>query len=158
MANRRDQMKMTADEVEAFLDGRRTMNIATIGPTAAIRTWWPCGTASSTAQPAFWTFAKSQKILNLRRDPKITALVEDGDTYDQLQGVELVGTARIVEDVPTHPRDRPVGRRRYPGPAALTPEALPFLEAQAAKRLGVVIEGGRQLGPPSSAATASRPR
>ena len=40
-------------------------------------------------------------MLNLRRDPKISALVEDGETYDQLQGVELVGTARIVEDYDT---------------------------------------------------------
>ena len=91
-------------------------------------------------KPAFWTFAKSQKILNLRRDPKITALVEDGDTYDQLRGVELVGTGRIIEDVPTILEIGKSVGSRYTGPAALTPEALPFLEAQATKRLGVVID------------------
>ena len=46
----------------------------------------------------FETFAKSQKIQNLRRDPRITALVEDGDVYEQLRGVELVGTAEVTED------------------------------------------------------------
>ena len=91
-------------------------------------------------KPAFWTFAKSQKILNLRRDPKIAALVEAGDTYDQLQGVELVGTGRIVEDVPTILEIGKSVAGRYTGPSALTPEALPFLEAQATKRLGVVID------------------
>ena len=48
--------------------------------------------------PTFWTFAKSQKVLNLRRDPKITGLVEAGEAYQQLRGVELRGTARLIDD------------------------------------------------------------
>jgi hypothetical protein len=47
--------------------------------------------------PAFWTYGKSQKILNLRRDPQVTCLVESGDEYSQLKGVELVGTGEILE-------------------------------------------------------------
>ena len=139
MANRRDQTKMTADEVEAFLDGRRTMNVATIGVGGyphVVAMWY----GFLDGKPAFWTFAKSQKILNLRRDPKIAALVEAGDTYDQLQGVELVGTGRIIDDVPTLLEIGKSVGSRYTGPSALTPEALPFLEAQATKRLGVVID------------------
>ena len=58
---------------------------------AGTRTSWRCGTRSSTASRAFWTFGKSQKILNLRRDPKMTGLVESGDDYNELSGVELVG-------------------------------------------------------------------
>jgi general stress protein 26 len=50
------------------------------------------------ANPAFETFAKSQKVKNLRRDPRITVLVETGDSYDQLMGVELVGTAIAHDD------------------------------------------------------------
>ena len=46
----------------------------------------------------FETFAKSQKVQNLRRDPRITALVEDGTTYDSLRGVELVGEAEVLDD------------------------------------------------------------
>jgi PPOX class probable F420-dependent enzyme len=139
MASRRDAIKMTPEEVDGFLAGRRTMNIATIGVGGyphLVAMWY----GFLEGKPAFWTFAKSQKIVNLRRDPKITALVEEGDTYDQLQGVELVGTGRIIES-----RDAimEIGRSvagRYTGPAALTAEALPFLEAQASKRLGVVID------------------
>ena len=44
------------------------------------------------------TKAKSQKVRNLRRDPRLTLLFEDGDTYEELRGVELVGKAEIVED------------------------------------------------------------
>jgi general stress protein 26 len=46
----------------------------------------------------FETKIKSQKVQNLRRDPRLTILVEAGDSYDQLRGVELVGKARIHED------------------------------------------------------------
>lgn len=139
MASKRDAIKMTPDEVDAFLQGRRTMNIATIGPNGyphLVAMWY----GFLDGRPAFWTFGKTQKILNLRRDPKITALVEDGDTYDQLKGVELVGTARIIEDVDTIVELGKSVAGRYTGPAALTPEALAFLEAQARKRVGVVID------------------
>ncbi len=46
----------------------------------------------------FETFAKSQKVQNLRRDGRITVLVEDGDEYGELRGVEIVGTGEILED------------------------------------------------------------
>ena len=46
----------------------------------------------------FWTFAKSQKVVNLRRDSRITCLVEDGDVYANLRGVELVARAHISDD------------------------------------------------------------
>jgi hypothetical protein len=49
-------------------------------------------------RPAFETFSKSQKVQNLRRDSRITALVESGDVYEELRGVELVGTAEVSED------------------------------------------------------------
>jgi Pyridoxamine 5'-phosphate oxidase len=88
--------------------------------------------------PAFWTYGKSQKILNLRRDPRLTALVEDGDQYQELRGLELVGTGTIVED-----RDRimALGRsvfERYTGP--YSDEMTPVLEATGAKRLVVKVE------------------
>src|SRR5919205_168015 len=88
---------MTSEEVDAFLAGRRTMNVATIGPTGhphLVAMWY----GFVDGRPAFWTFGRSQKMRNLRRDPKLTALVEDGATYAELRAVELVGTRRIVED------------------------------------------------------------
>jgi hypothetical protein len=88
----------------------------------------------------FWTFAKSQKIVNLRRDPKMTGLVESGDTYNELKGVELVGSGRIIDD---YERILQLGKElavRYNGPAALGDEMLPFIEGQARKRLAVEFE------------------
>lgn len=97
MGKRRDLIRMTDAEIDDFLGGRRTMNIATIGPDGNIHLvamWY----GFINGHPAFETFAKSQKVLNLRRDPRITALVEDGETYEELRGVEIVGRATIHDD------------------------------------------------------------
>jgi PPOX class probable F420-dependent enzyme len=95
--NRRDQIKMSDAEIAELLGGRHTMNIATIGKDGRphlVAMWY----GFLEGAPAFETYAKSQKVLNLRRDPRITCLVETGDTYDTLRGVELIGTGQIVED------------------------------------------------------------
>jgi PPOX class probable F420-dependent enzyme len=137
MPSRRDAIQMSTEEVDAFLNGRRTMNVATIGPTGhphLVAMWY----GFADGDPAFWTFGKSQKILNLRRDPRITALVEAGDTYSTLQGVELVGTGRIVEDRDAIMAIAESVAERYTG--TVTDESRKFLEVQAAKRLGVVID------------------
>lgn len=97
MPKRRDIIRMTPDEVDEFLAGRHTMNIATHSPDGTIHLvamWY----GFIDGAPAFETYAKSQKVLNLRRNPNITALVEDGDDYDELRGVELVGTGEVIED------------------------------------------------------------
>jgi PPOX class probable F420-dependent enzyme len=140
MPSRRDLIKMTDAEVAAFLDEERVLNVATIGPTGhphVVAMWF----AMIDGSPAFWTFAKSQKVLNVRRDPKISALVESGDSYDELRGVEVVGTARLVEDYDAIVE---IGRRvaaKYTGTDSVTE----FLAAQARKRLGVVIDVERTV-------------
>ena len=95
--SRRDQIRMTPDEVRDFLAGRHTMNVATHnhdGTIHLVAMWYGfIGDA-----PAFWTYSKSQKILNLKRDARITCLVETGDAYENLRGVELVGTGVVIED------------------------------------------------------------
>jgi PPOX class probable F420-dependent enzyme len=89
---------MTPEEVDAYLAGRRVMNIATHNHDGSIHlvAMWYGFTADG--RVGFETFSKSQKIQNLRRDARITALVESGDSYDELRGVELVGTAEVTED------------------------------------------------------------
>jgi PPOX class probable F420-dependent enzyme len=91
---------MSHDEVTGFLRGRHVVNVATIGPDGNVHLvalWY--GFIGS--HLAFETFAKSQKVQNLRREPRITALVEDGEHYEELRGVELVGRAVIHDDEAT---------------------------------------------------------
>lgn len=139
MASKRSQIAMTENEVRAFLESERVLNVATIGPTGhphLVAMWY----AMVDGNAVFWTFGKSQKILNLRRDPKMAGLVESGDTYDQLRGVELQGRGMIIDE---YDEVLEIGKAvgvKYNGPSALGESALPFLEAQATKRLGVVFE------------------
>jgi general stress protein 26 len=139
MASKRSQITMTDDEVQAYLESERVLNVATIGPTGhphLVAMWY----AMVDGNAVFWTFSKSQKILNLRRDSKMTGLVESGDTYDQLRGVELRGRGSIVDD---YDEILEIGKAvgvKYNGQSALGDAALPFLEAQATKRLGVIFE------------------
>lgn len=96
--SRRDQIRMTEDEVDAFLAERHTMNLATYnhdGTIHLVAMWYGLLADGSIG---FETFARSQKVQNLRRDPRFTALIEAGDQYQELRGVELVGTIEVAED------------------------------------------------------------
>ncbi len=96
--SRRDLIRMTDDEVAAFLAEPHSMNIATHnhdGTIHLVAMWYAPLEGGAIG---FETFGKSQKIRNLQRDPRLTALVEDGASYDQLRGVELVGEAEVIDD------------------------------------------------------------
>jgi PPOX class probable F420-dependent enzyme len=97
MAKRRDVIRMTSEEVDAFLHERQTMNVGTYnhdGTIHLVAMWY----GFLDGDPVFETYEKSQKVLNLHRDPRLTVLVEDGDSYEELRGVELVGTGEVIDD------------------------------------------------------------
>jgi PPOX class probable F420-dependent enzyme len=97
MPSRRELVRMTDAEVDAFLHERQTMSVATFNHDQTIHLvamWY----GFYEGKPAFETFTKSQKILNLRRDGRISVLVEDGDEYGKLRGVEIVGRGEVIDD------------------------------------------------------------
>jgi PPOX class probable F420-dependent enzyme len=97
MPSRRDAIRMSPAEVDDFLHERHTMSVATIardGRPHVVAMWY----GFLDGAPAFESYERSQKVQNLCRDPRITCLVEDGSHYEDLRGVELVGTAEIVRD------------------------------------------------------------
>ena len=139
--SRRDQIRITPAEVDEFLAGRHTMNVATMnhdGSIHLVAMWY----GFVDGDPAFWTYKSSQKIKNLERNPGITALVEDGDVYEELRGVELVGRAEILTDWDDL---LPLGRSvlsRY-NDLEPTEELDTFLREYGAKRWGVRIHVDR---------------
>jgi PPOX class probable F420-dependent enzyme len=139
---RRELIRMTDAEVDEFLDGRHTMNVASVnhdGTIHLVAMWY----GFVGGKPAFWTYGRSQKVLNLQRDPQVTCLMEAGDAYEELRGVELVGKATIVEG---HDDKMAIGRNvmeRYVGP--WSEEMQPYLEQTGAKRVGVVIDVERTV-------------
>jgi len=144
MPSRRDLIKMTPEEISEFLGGRRTLNIASFGPDGNIHLvamWYGFLDSSDVFDPAVGfgpgeivieTFGKSQKVQNLRRDPRFTAIVEAGDEYAELRGVELVGTAEILEDEPTVIESCKAVLSRYQDLAK--PEELQFAAEFAARK------------------------
>jgi len=93
----RDLIKMTPEEIEAFIQAWHTMSCATInhdGTIHMVAMWY----GFLEGCPALETKAKSQKVQNLKRDDRITCMIEEGDTYDQLVGVEMVGRGEVIDD------------------------------------------------------------
>jgi PPOX class probable F420-dependent enzyme len=151
----RDVIKMTSEEVDEFLQGRHTMSIATMnhdGTIHLVAMWY----GFLEGAIAIETKAKSQKVQNLRRDPRMTVLVEDGETYEELRGVELVGKGEIVDD-PDRMFELGISVfERYQG-GKYTEEMRPFVEAMLNKRVvvklaveRVVSWDHRKLGMPST--------
>ena len=135
--NRRQIITMTDEEIQAFLLEERTLQVATIdhdGYPHLVAMWYTL----FNGQIVFWTYAKSQKAINLRRDPRLTCLAETGERYEELRGVQIKGQATIYEDRETVQRFGELIWERYTGP--LNENTRPMIIAQAAKRIAVVVE------------------
>jgi PPOX class probable F420-dependent enzyme len=89
---------MTPAEVAAFLDGQKTLIVATIGRTG-LPHLAPMWFAVLDGEIVFCTDRKSQKIVNLQRDPRCSVLAEAGETYDQLRGVHMEGITEFTPDL-----------------------------------------------------------
>jgi hypothetical protein len=133
--SRRDQIRMSDEEVATFLDEQRTVICATNG-----REGWPhlmpLWYVVRDGRVWSWTYAKSQKTRNLERDARATLQVETGTDYDQLRGVMFeceVTLYREPDDVAA------LGLEifaRYTG-ADLGDDVRDMVHKQAPKRVGL---------------------
>jgi len=110
MPSRREMIRMDDREVAEFLGGRRTLQLASIGPSGDVHLvamWYGFLPLDDVFDPSAGytpetmvveTFGKSQKVQNFRRTGRFTGLVEAGDRYSELQGVEMVGSVEVIED------------------------------------------------------------
>lgn len=96
--SRRDQIRMTEDELKAYLDGAQTMIITTIGKDGVPHPMPMWFGIEDDGAVVMTTFTKSQKIANIERDPRVSLLVESGSVYAELQGVVIYGDAELVRD------------------------------------------------------------
>jgi general stress protein 26 len=83
-----------------------------------------------------WTYARSQKVRNLERDPRATLQLETGESYDQLRGVMIEARAEIHRDLGTVADVGAEIAERYGG-VALDDRTRGTLRAQAAKRVAL---------------------
>ena len=138
--SRRDEIIMTEAEIADFLAPPRNLQVATInrdGTPHLVTMYY----AVIDDRVAFWTYRKSQKVLNLQRDPRITVLVEDGTSYGELRGVSIAGRANLSED---REAVMDIGKRifvRYFGD--LNEATMAGVEASGAKRIAITVEPER---------------
>ncbi|WP_131732638.1 pyridoxamine 5'-phosphate oxidase family protein [Actinomadura formosensis] len=146
--SKRDKIKMTPDEVASYLADNFKVQVATIGKDGEphlVAMFY----ALLDGKIAFTTYKSSQKVVNLRRNPTMTCLVEDGVEYNELRGVALYGRGLIVED--PGPRSKVgmvVGSRMAGLPVPeigepVDPVIAEGIEQALAKRVLIVMEPDR---------------
>lgn len=93
----RKDITMSPEEAQAFLEAGRTLLVASLhrdGRPHLVPMWY----VVEKGRAVFRSFARSQKILNLQRDPRLSVLVETGEAYGELRGVMIEGRARLIDD------------------------------------------------------------
>jgi PPOX class probable F420-dependent enzyme len=96
--SRRHAIALSPAEQREYLETAHTCILTTIdrhGYPHAVAMWFvvePDGAVAMT------TYGKSQKTLNVRRDPRCAVLVETGRAYEELKGLLIRGRATIVDD------------------------------------------------------------
>jgi len=150
----RAQIAMSQEEIDVFLHGRRSMTMCTMNPNGnihAVGMWYGFLEGAIAVESK----AKAQKVLNVRRDPRITCMIETGQYYEELQGVSVIGRAEVVDD-PERMWELGVSvLERYYMP--YTDEMRPAVEAMLSKRVVIKVDpikviswDHRKLGLPST--------
>jgi PPOX class probable F420-dependent enzyme len=141
--SRRGQIQLSEGEQRELLERERIVVVASLG-----RHGWPH------VMPVWYvlrdwelwiyTYAKSQKVRNLERDPRATLLVETGHEYGELRGVQIEAEAEIHRDHETvFELAKELTLRYAEGLAAVEGDAATALEAQARKRVAIRFEAKR---------------
>ena len=138
MPKRRNQIAMTEAEQAAFLREGHTLQVASIGPHGyphQVAMWY----ALIDGKVHFTTYARSQKVQNLRRNPKLSVMLEAGELYHELRGLVIEGDAEIIEgDVELAARVAAMSGSRRPAEPPSGPPSEQTLRA-VAKRVVVRV-------------------
>ena len=139
MPSRRDQIAMSDEELRAFLDEHKVMQVATVSPSGRphmVPLWFvPDG-----VEVRGWTYAKSQKTKNLERDPRATIGIEDGVQYHELRGAMLECDVEIERETDKVADFGLALVDRYAGGAEAAKE---MFREQAKKRVGLIFRPTR---------------
>jgi PPOX class probable F420-dependent enzyme len=135
--SRRAEIKLSADEQRELIESERVVVVGSFGP----RGWphlMPLWYVPRGGEIWIYTYAKSQKVKNLERDPRATLMVETGHEYAELRGVMIEAEAEIHRDIETvYPLAEELTLRYAEGLESVEGDAKAALEAQAQKRIAV---------------------
>jgi PPOX class probable F420-dependent enzyme len=134
--SRRAEIELSPAEQRELIEAERIVVVSTIGP----RGWphsMPLWYVPRDGGIWIYTYAKSQKVRNLERDPRATLLVETGHEYNELRGVEIESVAEIHRDLETVFDLATELTARYAGGAQVDEAQAEALRAQARKRVAI---------------------
>ena len=135
--SRRAEIQLSEGDVSRLLDEERVAIVSSLGP----RGWphsMPMWFVAREGDVWVWTYAKSQKVRNLERDPRATVLVETGREYGELRGIMVEAEAEIHRDLETVIGFAEELTVRYAeGISSVDGDARAGLEAQAPKRVAI---------------------
>jgi PPOX class probable F420-dependent enzyme len=135
--SRRAEIKLTPDEQRELIENGRVVVVSSLGPHGwphSMPLWY----VPRDGEVWIWTYAKSQKVRNLERDPRATLLVETGHEYTELRGVMVEAEAEIHRDLETVSGfGKQLTVRYSEGIESVEGDAAAALEAQAAKRVAI---------------------
>jgi PPOX class probable F420-dependent enzyme len=135
--SRRGEIKLSEAEQRQLIDSERIAVVASFGPGG----WphlMPLWYVPREGEIWIYTYAKSQKVRNLERDPRATVLIETGHEYAELRGVMIEAEAEIQREIEeVFPLAEQLTLRYADGIDSLEGDAREALKAQAAKRVAV---------------------
>ena len=137
VGSRRDQIKLTDEEQDELIESERIVVVSSLGP----RGWphvMPLWYVPRDGDVWIWTYAKSQKVKNLERDPRATLLIETGVEYGELRGVQIEAEAEIIRDldrIVDYAKEMTI--RYSDGIESVEGDAAAALGAQAPKRVAI---------------------
>ena len=137
MGSRRDQIKLTDEEQHELIENERIVVVSSLGP----RGWphvMPLWYVPRDGDVWIWTYAKSQKVKNLERDPRATLLIETGSEYTELRGVQIEAEAELIRDldlIVDYAKEMTI--RYSEGIESVEGDAAAGLRAQALKRVAI---------------------
>lgn len=99
--SRRDQIIMTEEEIASYLKSSKTMMLVSNGNDGYPHPMPMWFYADDEGVVFMTTFRKSQKVLNLKRDNKVSLLVESGEQYQELKSVLIYSDVEIIDDLDT---------------------------------------------------------
>jgi PPOX class probable F420-dependent enzyme len=134
--SRRAEIQLSEEDQRELLDGERIVVVSSFGADGWIHSM-PLWYVPREGEVWIYTYAKSQKVRNLERDPRATLLIETGHEYQELRGLMIEAEAEIHRDIETVLPLAEELNMRYAGVDAVDEDARKALAAQAAKRAAV---------------------
>ena len=143
MPSRRDQIKLSDEEQRELIDTERIVVVSSLGPRG-----WPHVTplwyVPRDGEIWIWTYAKSQKVKNLERDPRATLLIETGVEYQELRGIQIEAEAELIRDLDRIVEYATELTIRYSeGIDSVEGDVAAGLQAQAPKRVAIHFQPRR---------------